>query len=100
MSSGNDVIHVGLDRDVTLPSPSNLLVVILFPFYLSIFPFLLLVLHRIASHPGPCIANLFCHPLGYPLDEIPPTGSLSSHPRKSNQEPQSQIQRNNTNSAQ
>ncbi|BCS04126.1 nuclear transport factor 2 family protein [Aspergillus luchuensis] len=98
MSSGNDVIHVGLNRDVTLPSPSNLLVVILFPFYLSIFPFLLLALHRIASHPGPCIANLFCHPLGYPLDEIPPTGSLS-HPRKSNQEPQSQIQRNNTNSA-
>lgn len=76
MSSGNDVIHVGLDRDVTRPSPSNLLVVILFPFYLSIFPFLLLALHRIASHPGPCIADLFCHPLGYPLDEIPPTGSL------------------------
>ncbi|KAI2871925.1 hypothetical protein CBS11852_10911 [Aspergillus niger] len=66
MSSGNDVIHVGLGRD-----------------------------HCIASRRILHLEDLFCQPLGYPIDEIPPTGSLS-HQRKSNQEPQSQIQRNRT----
>ncbi|PYH51458.1 nuclear transport factor 2 family protein [Aspergillus niger CBS 101883] len=83
MSSGNDVIHVGLGRDVTRPSPSNLLYSFLFP---SILPFPLLALHRIASHPA---SRRFV----LPAVRIP---HRRNTPNRLPQEPQSQIQRNRT----